>query len=523
MAFVQLFNNRFGLVFFVPFILGILSVFMFQPFNLTFIGFLIIPSLFLITTYVSKKSKVTYRKKPYLTNLFFLGFLFGVGFFLSGTYWISYSLTFDENFQYLIPFSLILIPLFLGLFSGLATLIIGPYLGNNFSSILIFCSSFSFMDYLRSKILTGFPWNLWAYSWSGHVEILQILNPIGLFAFNLLTLIIFCAPLLLIFKKKINFFIFFVLLFLFFCNYIFGSYVFNKEEKNYKNLTLNKANLAYIKLISPNFDLKYNLSQSELDTLMKKLIRYSEPNKEKKTIFIWPEGVFTGYTLEEIKQYKTLFKQQFSKEHIVLFGVNTYDSIANKYFNTLVAVNNNFDVIYKYDKKKLVPFGEFLPFEKHLNKLNLKKITQGYGSFSKGVRQTNLKISNLNILPLICYEIIFTELTQQSAIETNLIVNISEDAWFGGSIGPHQHFAKALYRAIESNTFLVRSANRGVSAFISNRGKVIKRLEPNEIGNIELNVPLVASNLKNRNDLIFFILLFTYTIIFFALRNKLND
>ena len=124
---------------------------------------------------------------------------------------------------------------------------------------------------------------------------------------------------------------------------------------------------------------------------------------------------------------------------------------------------------------------------------------------------------------MICYEIIFTELTQQSAIETNLIVNISEDAWFGGSIGPHQHFAKALYRAIESNTFLVRSANRGVSAFISNRGKVIKRLEPNEIGNIELNVPLVASNLKNRNDLIFFILLFTYTIIFFTLRNKLND
>ena len=134
--------------------------------------------------------------------------------------------------------------------------------------------------------------------------------------------------------------------------------------------------------------------------------------------------------------------------------------------------------------------------------------------------QDNLIIGNLNILPLICYEIIFTELSQKSSIETNLIVNISEDAWFGSSIGPHQHFAKAIYRAIESNTFLVRSANRGISAFINNRGKVIRRLEPNETGNIELNIPLITYKLKNRNDLIFFILLFTYIIIFFYIKKK---
>ena len=178
MLFIQLFNNRFCLVFFIPFILGGLSVLMFQPFNLTFLGFLIIPSLFLLITHVCKKSKNIYRKKPYLTNLFYIGFLFGVGFFLSGTYWISYSLTFDENFRYLIPFSLILIPLFLGVFPGLGTLMIGPFLRNDIGSILIFCSSLSFMDYLRSKIFTGFPWNLWAYSWSSYAEIFQILNPI---------------------------------------------------------------------------------------------------------------------------------------------------------------------------------------------------------------------------------------------------------------------------------------------------------------------------------------------------------
>ena len=171
------------------------TVFTFQPFNFTFLNFLIFPSLFTILVFVEKKSRSTYRKKPYLINLFYVGYFFGVGFFLSGTYWISHSLTFDSDLNYLIPISLVFIPLCLGLFYGVSAIIAGPFLKNNFPSILLFCASFSFLDYLRAKIFTGFPWNLWAYSWSWFIEILQILNPIGLFAFNLLTLTIFCCPL----------------------------------------------------------------------------------------------------------------------------------------------------------------------------------------------------------------------------------------------------------------------------------------------------------------------------------------
>ena len=157
-----------------------------------------------------------------------------------------------------------------------------------------------------------------------------------------------------------------------------------------------------------------------------------------------------------------------------------------------------------------------------MQKFGLKKITQGYGSFSKGKEQDNLNINNFKILPLICYEIIFTELIQKNNNNSNLIINISEDAWFGGSVGPQQHFAKAIFRAIENNTYLARVANQGISAFISNTGKTIKRLEPDEAGNIELNIPLINNSSKNKNDLIFFILLFTYTIIFFTFNKKLK-
>ena len=87
-------------------------------------------------------------------------------------------------------------------------------------------------------------------------------------------------------------------------------------------------------------------------------------------------------------------------------------------------------------------------------------------------------------------------------------------------IGPHQHFSKAIFRAVENNTYLIRSANKGISAFIDNKGRIIKSLKPQEVGNIELNVPLINNGYRNKNDLIFFILLFTYTIIFVVLRDK---
>jgi apolipoprotein N-acyltransferase len=515
-----LLNNRFIIIFFAPLLLGAFTVFTFQPFNITFLNFIIIPLLFLILAYVRKKSRNIYRKKPFLKNLFFIGYFFGIGFFFTGTYWISYSLTFDENFRFLIPFSLILIPLFLGTFFGVATLVSGYFIKNNIHSILIFCSSFALMDFLRSKILTGFPWNLWAYSWSWFPEILQILNPIGLFAFNLLTLTIFCAPLFIVVKKtKLGIFIFFLTTLMFFFNYIYGSFVLNKSE----SIAKNNNQFLNIKVVSPNFNLKYNLSIKDLDVLLDNLIKYSEPAKNKKTIFIWPEGVFAGHSFDGIKNFKNKFQKHFSKDHIIILGVNTVEENPYKIYNSLIAVNNNFEIIYQYNKIKLVPFGEFLPLEKYFYKFGLKKITEGVNSFSNGTIQKNFKHNNANILPLICYEIIFTDLIQKIDKDTNLIINISEDAWFGGSIGPYQHFSKAIFRAIESNIFIARSANQGVSAFISNNGLVIKNLKPNERGNIEYNIPILANKIRNKNDLIFFILLITYVFIFFILRKLNND
>ena len=511
-------NNRFLTLYILPFVVGLTSVFSFQPFNFTFINFFLLPILFYLTVYIKKKSKSVYRKKPFKKNLFIFGTFFGFGFFLGGIHWITNSLTFDDSFKILIPFALILIPLFLSLFFSLIILFCGPFLNFNFYSIFFFSGSLAFSDYLRAKILTGFPWNLWAYSFSSATEILQILNKIGLFAFNLISITLFMIPSILFLKinsiyKLLSLFLTILALVIF---YIYGDHSINKNKKSLETFN-EKFN---IKVISPNFKLEYGLSLEDVKKRLNKLIRYSEPNEERDTLFIWPEGVFSGYNFSQLQILKKTIEKNFSSNHFILLGVNKLDDEKKGVYNSFVVLNNRMEIIQEYKKQKLVPFGEFLPLEKLLNNLGLKKITEGHGSFLKGEEQKNIIIDQLNILPLICYEIIFTEFVQKSDDKTNLIINISEDGWFGKSIGPYQHFSKGIFRAIEHNSYLIRSANKGISAIISNKGEIIKKLNPNEAGNIEFQVPLLKAKNKNKNDLIFFVLLITYVFIFIYYKKK---
>ena len=144
-------NSRVLLVFVLPLILGCLSVFSFQPYNFSIINFFIFPCFFFILSNINKRSKNKYRKKPHLINLFYAGYFFGIGFFLTGTYWISNSLQFDQSFKNFIPLTIILIPLSLGLFYGLATLVCGKYLKYDLSSILLLF--YQHLSYIQAKKL----------------------------------------------------------------------------------------------------------------------------------------------------------------------------------------------------------------------------------------------------------------------------------------------------------------------------------------------------------------------------------
>ena len=513
----NLLNNKLLVLFFLPFVLGAITTLGFSPYNLTFINFFTFSALLYLISAIKKRIQSKYRKKKSSRYFFYFGCAFGFGFFLLGNYWISISLTHDEMFKGLIPFALILIPLFLSLFFGAAIQLVGPFLEKKIYYILLFSLVFSFFEFLRGNLLTGFPWNLISYTWSWSIELTQVLSLIGAYSLSLFSITFFCIPFLFLEKKIFYKNIIFLSTFIVFLilNYIYGIYkIENTNFKFDKNIN--------VKIISPNFSLSEYNTTSEADQL-KRLIKISDPKKNKKTLFIWPEGIFYQSYLNDIEQYKNLFEDKFSENHLIVLGINHFvdsNEIKNKkYFNSLVILNHELEVITLYNKVNLVPFGEFLPFENILSKFGLKKITRGYSSFSSG---NNRSIINLGkefneklILPLICYEIIYPGNIKEKNQYPDLIINISEDAWFGESIGPNQHFAKAKYRAIEEGVFVARSANKGISAFIDPNGRVLKSLNTGESGNIELNFPHFSqSNLFSiYGNKIFFLIIFLYILL----------
>ena len=518
-------NNKLFVIFFAPFLLGAITILGFAPYNLTFINFFTFSILLFLISKVKKSTQSKYRNKKSNRYFFYLGCSFGFGFFLLGNYWITISLTHDEMFKGLIPFALILIPLFLSLFFGLAILLVGTFVEKDISFILFFSLVFSIFEFLRGNLFTGFPWNLISYTWSWSTEIVQILSLIGAYSLSLISITFFCIPFLFFKKEFVLKNIFFVL----FCLIIFiGNYSYGKFKLNNSNYKFDKE--INVKIISPNFSLKDYNNQSE-EFKIKRLIKISDPKKDKKTLFIWPEGIFYQSYLEDIKKYRNLFKDKFSENHLIILGINNFTSINNiddqKYFNSLAVLNYKLEILSLYNKINLVPFGEFLPFEKTLSKFGLKKITPGYSSFSSGDERMMINLgSQFNeklILPLICYEIIYPAKIKKANQLPDLVVNISEDAWFGQSIGPQQHFTKAIYRSIEEGVFIARSANRGISAFINPNGKVLKSLNAGESGNIELNFPYFnqPTLFSNHGNKIFFLIILLYiflTLIFKKLK-----
>ena len=506
----KFFDKRFFIIFIFPIILGGLTVLSFQPFNFFFINFFSLSSLFFLIIYVKKRSKSIYRKKPFYRNLFILGTSYGFGFYFFGIYWIVYSLTFDPAFQILIPFALILIPLILSLTFSLPVLFVGSFIKNDIASVFLISLFFSLADFLKGAVFPEFPWNLWVYSFSWSLETLQILSLIGLFSLNILVLTLFFSPTILFIKKKSKYYFLGIIILGFFSNYLYGSYKINTFKPNINE----KVNF---KIVSAQFNLSDFANQQKI---INKLVKLSEPNKGKKTVFVWPEGTFVKDIFYSSEDIKTLFKNNFSKNHLIIFGGNTKNN--DTFFNSMQVADNEFKIIYKYDKKKLVPFGEFLPFEKYLTIFGLKKITPGYSSFSSGkgdsVAILNFGTTNFSLLTLICYEIIFPNLVEKNLNRFNFILNISEDAWFGESIGPFQHFAKSIFRSIESRRYTIRAANKGISAFVDPTGKILKNLEPNEEGNIEMELPILNNNdYTVKKSLKFPLLLITYIFLIFIL------
>ena len=499
-------NKNKILIYCFIFILGLLSSFSLPPYNFFYINFISYP-LLIYTLLLYSKDKF---------KSFNLGWVYGFGCFISNLYWITNSLTYEENFRYLVPFALILIPLFLGLFYGLSCLFFSLFNPKkNFLSILIFMTSLSIFEYLRSFILGGFPWNLIAFSFTTQLEFIQLLSIIGTYAFNSVIILIYLLPAILFFeyKKKITMTIFVSSLLIFFANYYWGKTVLDKYELE------ENSDLGFtIKVISPKINVERYFKNENPNNFINEIIDISQPEASTETLFILPEGILSSIYFKDLKNFQNIFSTNFSKKHKIILGMNK--SVDKKIYNSLIVLDNELNILSEYFKNKLVPFGEFLPFENILSKYGLKKITQGYQSFSADQSRDIIKLNGYNFMPLICYEIIYSGNINKSKKNYDFILNISEDGWFGDTIGPHQHFSHSIFRSIEEGKNIIRSSNNGISAFINSKGLIVSKISSIDKGFIEVK-SFKKSNktiFSSHGNKIFFYFLFIYISLIFFLK-----
>ena len=494
------------------FFLGILSSFSlpyFSFFPLIVVGFI----CFLI-----KLNKLTKPKKGFI-----YGLIFGFGYFLIGFHWIVFPLFFDRSHIVLVPFVLLFFPLLLSNFFAISSYLVIYLKNKNFfnlgffsSSLLIALLFFSF-EILRSTIFGGLPWNLFGHIWEIDYRFTIITKFIGVFGLSFLTIfwMVILSNYLLNRKIKQS-----IILFIFFPLFLFFSGKVLETSISGKKIT--------VRIVQPNISQELKWSKQHIKDNIKILLDLSSIKTQNKNpeIIIWPE-VALPYFLNENKELVNIISNSIPKGTILITGALMRLKKENdkQIYNSLYVLKD-YEISQIYNKLKLVPFGEFIPFR---NYIPIKKITYGTQDFSSGSSRKNIflntKSGSFYFEPSICFEGIFPK-KRISDVNPFFLVNITNDAWFGSTTGPSQHLAISRLRAVERGSPLIRVANSGISAIFDHNGKKLKHLSLNTRGYIdfELNINNVDTHYSNFGmyallHLIFLLVLFSFIVDNFK-RNK---
>ena len=459
----------------INFLMGSLSVLSLAPVNFYVVLFFTIP-IYIFNFDALFDEKNLHSKKMFFIKCFFLGMSFGYGFYFFSLYWINISLLIEIEVYYLLLLpSLLLVPLILSVFYGLSAFLLAFFYPRNITRIFIIAIAWTISEYLRISV-TGFPWAQIGHSLIHINIILQIISIFGELFLTTLTVIIFSIPLILILNKSPDLKYISILATLF---VLLGVVIFGQSRPK---LYADKIENIEINIIQPNIKQtdkwEKELAQVNLNKLISATVEMLENKDETpdKRYFIWPETAVPFLIDENLQITSDLTKSMTSKDYLMLGSLRREGGAVSdqSIYNSLFIIDWRNKIIGKYDKNKLVPFGEYLPFSRLLSKLGFLNFEELSGNFSNGQGGTAILNDDL-ITPhvLICYEIIFSEFLHSYNQKTNFILNITNDAWFGRSSGPYQHFSMATLRAVERGLPVVRVANTGISGVIDPYGKII--------------------------------------------------
>jgi apolipoprotein N-acyltransferase len=426
------------------------------------------------------------------------GWWFGFGYFVAGLYWIGYAFLVDaRTFGWLMPFAVIGLPALLAIYTGLGTAAARLLWMPGATRILALGVTLTATEWLRGHALTGFPWNAFGYALTAPLALAQSASLVGIWGLTFVAIVVFASPAALADDPA-------------------------ETRRPWLPLALGVAVLAglggwgawrlshiptrlvdnvHLRIMQPNLqqDVRFNYAarQQVMDRYIALSDRPSGPQSlgaHDATHLIWPESAFPFFLTREPDALAQIAKLLAPKTVLITGAMRLAEPVDRAHpraFNSIYVLDHDGSIAALYDKVHLVPFGEYLPFARLLERIGLQVLTKQQDGFLAGDRRRLLTIPGAPpALPLICYEAIFpSEAAPSDGARPGWIINVTNDGWFGISTGPYQHFQQARIRAIEQGLPLVRAANTGVSGVVDPVGRVISSLPLGREGVLDAPLP----------------------------------
>ncbi len=477
---------------------------------------------------------------------FIIGFSFGLGYFLGAIHWVGAAFFVDGGWLLiLMPFLVLTLAAILAIFWGFASVLAHYFWSDSFLRVFALAFSLSLFEFLRGHLFTGFPFDLLGYALSANDEMAQLASVVGIYGLTGVAALL-GAMLALVWPKDDRFLSVRLIPIFIIIVALVGQFAYGKYRLESVNI-VERLDIK-LRLVQPNIKQAQKWQTGSAQYIMDRLMDLSVSKNSQNnssinsiTYLIWPEAAIPFY-LSDRPEYIVKISNMLPIGKFLITGAprketlgeqyqNTGSNILFKSYNSILMFDSSGEIISTYDKTHLVPFGEYLPFENLLNSLGIKQFVfgnEGWNAGSSrrlmGVFGNNNSAGAASFLPLICYEAIFSANLGKEIAGADFILNLTNDGWFDGSIGPSQHFHHVKIRSIEEGKSLVRVANSGISALIDPLGRVQAKLNNGEVGILDVSPPLPIEKTiftKYRNIPFFIILLLGFTLLILQ-KNRLK-
>ncbi|WP_435234898.1 apolipoprotein N-acyltransferase [Psychromonas sp. PT13] len=452
----------------IAILLGAIQVFAFAPFEQYWTIYPSLIGLFLLLEQVQETTK----------RRFLISYLFNLSMFIACIHWVYVSMDLFGGMPLFVSVLLIiLLAAYLAIFPTLALWVTTrlPEIPNSLRYLFVLPVFWLLSDWLRGWFLTGFPWAYLGYS-HADTPLIGFAPLLGVQGVTL-AIVMICGALTLIIKRHripLNITIIVSLV-------VTGTLL---QKQNYTEL----QSPVLISLVQGNIDQNKKWQPEELYPSVMKYLDLSKTNHEDQPeIIIWPESAIAALEVDMQRFLLPLSEDLASRNKTLISGIIGYRVQQDEYRNSIITLGKlpagdeySMQSKNRYQKHHLLPIGEFVPFEKYLRPL-APYFNLPMSSFQRGQEvQPNLQTLQTSFAAALCYEIAFPELLRKNVREdTGMLLTLSNDAWFGDSIGPAQHLQIARMRAIEFARPLLRSTNNGITAIYGSHGEEIGRLESN--------------------------------------------